>query len=877
MGIQKEIIETELRTTTSQSQAELAKLEGSTGSLIDKNKELRLAMSKLEADGKKNGDQWKNLSALYKENGNAITQNKGKMELLRKEIGITGLSATQLSKRANELKRELNGMTKSADPARWNKLNNELKQLQTQQIKVRAGSDHLKGSFAELGNLLPGIGSGITNIITKLAALGPIGGIIAGVVGALSLPFIAFFKKTADGSELLERKMAGLKETVNVIAGKFAKLGRKIITDLEEPASKASSMFSSFGTVLTNMPIAGHIIKVGAASIGYSGLKKEIKEARVEIETITGIMQELDDEERKYLVTRSLTNRAISDAKLNSEDETKSIEARVAAYKDTLNLEKQTVDEEIKFAERRVNALGRQRDQEVKDFGIASDEILDQIAEAEAHKNDLQTESNVKQRKMMSSLNAFRESIDKKEDKSIDDKAKKLQEATKLIQNLIDEQYRAGATASEKEIEDIQRKHEAIIEAAMTAGKDKEEIDKLELAMDKEVNDKIIEQNKEKNQKILDLAFELQEKKFQILKEYEQFTSEELEQMELDRLAELYTEEEQQFKEYQDLKAAIEKKYDDQRSEKDDKNRKKKLDNIMEELAAIEAITQVSLNAINTLRNTDLDELEAQKQKELDLAGDNADEKERIEKEYGEKAKAIKKKYADIEFILTVANITATTAQAAINAYQSMAKIPYVGPILGGIAAAATVAYGAIQISNANKQRNIVKQLAQGRYNVTGNDDNRNYSAPWGGNMHTGIYSEPTLVADHGREMVIDYPTLRNIETNDPYLLNRIYSQRVPQHAEGKYPDATAGASAQAGQQTIVLAPGLVNVLTSLNNAISKGITAHIVYSEITNAEATMNSIEGYASGNDQPVGYVFGPTVAGINWNTPVYKNKRR
>lgn len=47
-----------------------------------------------------------------------------------------------------------------------------------------------------------------------------------------------------------------------------------------------------------------------------------------------------------------------------------------------------------------------------------------------------------------------------------------------------------------------------------------------------------------------------------------------------------------------------------------------------------------------------------------------------------------------------IAQTTINTASAAMGAYNAMADIPYVGPVLGALAAAAAIAAGAVQISN---------------------------------------------------------------------------------------------------------------------------------------------------------------------------------
>ncbi len=80
-------------------------------------------------------------------------------------------------------------------------------------------------------------------------------------------------------------------------------------------------------------------------------------------------------------------------------------------------------------------------------------------------------------------------------------------------------------------------------------------------------------------------------------------------------------------------------------------------------------------------------------------------------------------------------------------------------------------------------------QHYDGRYPVVGASDNRKYMATPAGSATTGIYSQPSLVAERGDEMIIDNPTLNNISINRPDILGSIMAMRVPQYSEGRYMD----------------------------------------------------------------------------------------
>lgn len=76
----------------------------------------------------------------------------------------------------------------------------------------------------------------------------------------------------------------------------------------------------------------------------------------------------------------------------------------------------------------------------------------------------------------------------------------------------------------------------------------------------------------------------------------------------------------------------------------------------------------------------------------------------------------IKKKYADKQFAATVMQVIATTAVTAMESYKAMAGIPYVGPVLGAMAAASAIAAGAVQIATAKQQRDEAKGLKTGGF-----------------------------------------------------------------------------------------------------------------------------------------------------------------
>ena len=135
--------------------------------------------------------------------------------------------------------------------------------------------------------------------------------------------------------------------------------------------------------------------------------------------------------------------------------------------------------------------------------------------------------------------------------------------------------------------------------------------------------------------------------------------------------------------------------------------------------------------------------------------------------------------------------IKAAAANAAITS-QALAMFWWAPPLAAAAAAPAIAANNTSAAFNtgliaAQTVGTIVQQWAEGKYPVIGNDDGKKYWADWTGDAKTGIYTKPSLIAEKGPELVVDYPTLRNIKMNAPGLIETIYSMRVPQYAKGAW------------------------------------------------------------------------------------------
>jgi hypothetical protein len=92
------------------AQKDLLELEKSTRKLNETNKQLLIEKKRLEAQGKKDTAEYRQLTATIKANNVVIDANKVKMQALQSQIGITGLTLTQLRQKATILRATLSNM-----------------------------------------------------------------------------------------------------------------------------------------------------------------------------------------------------------------------------------------------------------------------------------------------------------------------------------------------------------------------------------------------------------------------------------------------------------------------------------------------------------------------------------------------------------------------------------------------------------------------------------------------------------------------------------------------------------------------------------------------------------------------------------------------
>src|SRR5690606_8822206 len=149
--------------------AELYKLEKRQRELNTTNKDLRAEKAKLIAQGQKESQAYKNVTAEISKNNAELKANKLNMSNLQKQIGVTGLTKRQLNQRASELRLSLNNMVPGSGKykqlqAELQAVNGQLKKLSLNARASESSISKLAGGFnkfAALGASVIAMGTGV--------------------------------------------------------------------------------------------------------------------------------------------------------------------------------------------------------------------------------------------------------------------------------------------------------------------------------------------------------------------------------------------------------------------------------------------------------------------------------------------------------------------------------------------------------------------------------------------------------------------------------------------------------------------------------------------------------------------------------------------
>lgn len=357
-----------------------------------------------------------------------------KTQALKDNVKSEGLAETSLIKMRQRLKEltteyDKSGTRTKAAAAEINKLSREIGKAEAATNRHQRGVGGYADQLGLLGNkvsalpgMIGGVGNSISGLASKLGSLGGIGGIIAGTILLASAPLVAFFTKSEQGVELLERKVSGFKAAWGVLVGEMISGGEKIGNIFDKPEKKISSFWTNTLSLL-------------GPGFRTIGIRMDIASSAAEDYTRT--LQQLEDQERALIVPRAEANLKIKEAMLLYNDETKSLEVRMQGLKDAIDLENKTADIEIEHQKGVVTNLNIVNQQKLI-AGQLRDEDDKKLQEAIAKQIELETESVGRQLRASKRLATGKkeilteqENFEKEKGKAILDRLKDQEDAIK--------------------------------------------------------------------------------------------------------------------------------------------------------------------------------------------------------------------------------------------------------------------------------------------------------------------------------------------------------------------------------------------------------------------------------------------------------------
>lgn len=839
--------------------------EQRTKKLTKENDALNKEMAKLRAHGKEQSDEYKKLDAQYKKNNSTIRESKKRMEELRKEVGLNGLNATQLRKKMRDLKRQMDATT--PDTKEWKNLNQQLIATQKRAAQVSGGMKKTNAVFGNLKQLLPAIG---------------IGTLVAGFKSLVSN--VMRVRQEFEKYEAILTNSLGSQEA--------ARSAMSMLQDLASQTPFQLSELTGAYVKLTNYglkPTREQMIQYGdvAASVGKSMdqyVEAVADASQFEFERLKefGIRASKQGDQIRFTFKGVTTEvAATSDSVqqyLASIGDAEGVSGSMAAISDTLG--------------GKISNLGDAWDNLMNSMGESSGGIMKTVLDwmiSFVNNINFATKS-LSDLKQMALDDTVRASLENamQEIKTMEDslvrngmeQAKAQKRAVELytesIQNSIIKSKEELQNLTDEEAEQMQQRIVLMEKELIAVNDHYVELDKLEqnkqlstfkkMFGDKKELDKA-EQDIEKymltiRKKINDFSKSFSSKDItdkntffsdffipeeeevideeteKLLKKIKQGIEKAIRKSEIDQglvdpigLFNYGDEEDFAELDYKFRQMLI--------NEEEYLQEKRKLQ--MKYLDLKIEDEQDAANTINNIGKVGAVLFESFKQAELASIERRITEGLYSEEQGEEEKKKIMKKYADKEFIATAAQIIGSTAASIMKGYEQL------GPIAGTVSAVIMAAIGATQLSVAQQQRQQVKQLRSGKYDVIGAEDGRTYNAPLVDRFGTGIVTRPTLVAEEP-EIVVDPYRTNQIMTLNPAIMNAIMNPDryavVPQRASGKYPDTARGESNVATGQSD---PELKAILSLLAAKLDQPIKASVDYygtggiKEANNKDAEMD------------------------------------
>jgi hypothetical protein len=603
--------------------------------------------------------------------------------------------------------------------------------------------------------------------------------------------------------ENVVNRLVGLLELIPNLAGAIGKLFKG---DFSGAAKQAGDAVAKVAT-----GVDGFTDKAQKAGKAIKDTFEEAKKEAAEAAKLTGVLQKVEDAERSLRVERAQQNKELAKSKLEIENTNLSTEQRLGALEKVAAAEDNLLQKEIALEKQRLKALRAlaalsDTSKEALDELAASEEKLANLEEQSAGKAAelqgkriaLQAEQKAKREEAANAFAEIEDRILQKQQENIvqsikneEDRARKALEFQRAAELKEIDQSKATAEQKKKLREEIEKKYQADLGV----------IKEQEIAKQKEIDDKIAEvlgeARKTEEQKAIDAETQKYDELIKLagenaeqVKALETAKQEAITKIQIDAAKQRAT----------DL-AALESQLRDALAVTEEQQKALQRQKALEETAIyydelIEAAKKAGLDTTDIEKakldklaeqnrqfekeDTDLKKAKQKADRELQIGGAInllGDLASALEGFAGDNVKRQKQAF-QAQKAASIAQGIVATYESATKAFNSLASIPVVGPVLGGLAAAAAIAAGLARINTIKNTKFEAKEPEGG-----GGDGPSPSKFAQGGLLQGKLHAQGGVMTPFGEIEGGEFVVNRNSTANFLPLLEQLNSMGQGQQA----------------------------------------------------------------------------------------------
>lgn len=152
--LQEDNIKYVVSAETEEAQQAIHKLTVTNKELAKEERARRKEMIELEAQGKKNTKEYRNIQASIKRLSDEQKTNSKLIDEHTKKLDTNGMSMVQLRKRAKELQAQLDNTSKALNPQAWSETERELTKVKNRMSELRTNGNAVGGEFGRMDSML---------------------------------------------------------------------------------------------------------------------------------------------------------------------------------------------------------------------------------------------------------------------------------------------------------------------------------------------------------------------------------------------------------------------------------------------------------------------------------------------------------------------------------------------------------------------------------------------------------------------------------------------------------------------------------------------------------------------------------------------------